>query len=67
MKKLNIKKLSLLVAAAIGAAYLVTAGIRAYTLRRPAKIAEPDEKQLALLETLLNEKYDRRGDRKSVV
>lgn len=61
MKKLNIKKLSLLVAAAIGAAYLVTAGIRAYTLRRPAKIAEPDEKQLALLETLLNEKYERRG------
>lgn len=61
MKKLNIKKLSLLVAVAIGAAYLVTAGIRAYTLRRPAKIAEPDEKQLALLETLLNEKYERRG------
>ena len=61
MKKMNIKKLSLLVAAAIGAAYLVTAGIRAYTLRRPAKIAELDEKQLALLETLLNEKYERRG------
>ncbi len=61
MKKLNIKKISLLIAATVGAAYFVTVGIRAYTLRRPGNLPEPDEKQLALLETLLDEKYERRG------
>ncbi len=57
----DIKKAAIISASFIAAAYIVTVGTRAYTLRRPGLISEPTSEQQTQLKEILDARYERRN------